>query len=160
MRELTSGVLHTKFWVVDKTHIYIGSANMDWRALTQVINYIFVILFMWMEISSRDFRGDNDLLSIGYLNRSMFLLLLKGKCQTCTRLAERIVSIYGNTVTVINISNVAFLIGYSEAGSCCWAVTAMSTNTTYVSTNNRHLLMKCRIVFLNFRNYQLNVIQN
>ncbi|XP_056297727.1 5'-3' exonuclease PLD3 [Pseudoliparis swirei] len=36
MRELTSGVLHTKFWVVDKTHIYIGSANMDWRALTQV----------------------------------------------------------------------------------------------------------------------------
>ncbi|TNN65896.1 Phospholipase D3 [Liparis tanakae] len=36
MRELTSGVLHTKFWVVDKTHIYIGSANMDWRSLTQV----------------------------------------------------------------------------------------------------------------------------
>ncbi|XP_029922204.1 phospholipase D3 [Myripristis murdjan] len=36
MRELTSGVLHTKFWVVDKKHIYIGSANMDWRSLTQV----------------------------------------------------------------------------------------------------------------------------
>ncbi|XP_037325069.2 5'-3' exonuclease PLD3 [Pungitius pungitius] len=36
MRELTSGVLHTKFWVVDKRHIYIGSANMDWRSLTQV----------------------------------------------------------------------------------------------------------------------------
>ncbi|XP_059187993.1 5'-3' exonuclease PLD3 isoform X2 [Centropristis striata] len=35
MRELTSGVLHTKFWVVDKKHIYIGSANMDWRSLTQ-----------------------------------------------------------------------------------------------------------------------------
>ncbi|XP_042337125.1 5'-3' exonuclease PLD3-like, partial [Plectropomus leopardus] len=35
MRELTSGVLHTKFWVVDKRHIYIGSANMDWRSLTQ-----------------------------------------------------------------------------------------------------------------------------
>ncbi|KAG8550820.1 hypothetical protein GDO81_019608 [Engystomops pustulosus] len=33
---LTSGVLHTKFWVVDGKHIYIGSANMDWRSLTQV----------------------------------------------------------------------------------------------------------------------------
>lgn len=36
MRGLTSGVLHTKFWIVDKKHIYIGSANMDWRSLTQV----------------------------------------------------------------------------------------------------------------------------
>ncbi|XP_037534292.1 5'-3' exonuclease PLD3 [Nematolebias whitei] len=36
MRELTSGVLHTKFWVVDEKHVYIGSANMDWRSLTQV----------------------------------------------------------------------------------------------------------------------------
>ncbi|XP_010890255.2 5'-3' exonuclease PLD3 [Esox lucius] len=36
MKDLTSGVLHTKFWIVDKKHIYIGSANMDWRSLTQV----------------------------------------------------------------------------------------------------------------------------
>ncbi|XP_067847772.1 5'-3' exonuclease PLD3 isoform X2 [Heptranchias perlo] len=34
--KLMSGVLHTKLWIVDKKHIYIGSANMDWRALTQV----------------------------------------------------------------------------------------------------------------------------
>ncbi|XP_069602868.1 5'-3' exonuclease PLD3 [Ranitomeya imitator] len=34
--QLTNGVLHTKFWVVDGKHIYIGSANMDWRSLTQV----------------------------------------------------------------------------------------------------------------------------
>ncbi|XP_062996232.1 5'-3' exonuclease PLD3 [Elgaria multicarinata webbii] len=34
--KLTTGVLHTKFWIVDQTHIYLGSANMDWRALTQV----------------------------------------------------------------------------------------------------------------------------
>ncbi|XP_069799598.1 5'-3' exonuclease PLD3 [Dendropsophus ebraccatus] len=33
---LTNGVLHTKFWVVDGKHMYIGSANMDWRSLTQV----------------------------------------------------------------------------------------------------------------------------
>ncbi|XP_016989323.1 5'-3' exonuclease PLD3 [Drosophila rhopaloa] len=31
-----SGVLHTKLWVVDEQHFYLGSANMDWRALTQV----------------------------------------------------------------------------------------------------------------------------
>lgn len=36
MLKLTSGVLHTKFWIVDKKDIYIGSANMDWRSLTQV----------------------------------------------------------------------------------------------------------------------------
>lgn len=33
---LGGGVLHTKFWVVDQKHVYIGSANMDWRSLTQV----------------------------------------------------------------------------------------------------------------------------
>lgn len=33
---LTSGVLHSKFWIVDRRHVFIGSANMDWRALTQV----------------------------------------------------------------------------------------------------------------------------
>ncbi|EDW80265.1 uncharacterized protein Dwil_GK21113 [Drosophila willistoni] len=30
------GVLHTKLWIVDGQHFYLGSANMDWRALTQV----------------------------------------------------------------------------------------------------------------------------
>ncbi|NXV53569.1 PLD3 Phospholipase, partial [Uria aalge] len=36
MPQLTGGVLHTKFWLVDGTHLYVGSANMDWRSLTQV----------------------------------------------------------------------------------------------------------------------------
>lgn len=36
MKRLTGGIVHTKLWVVDGQHIYIGSANMDWRALTQV----------------------------------------------------------------------------------------------------------------------------
>lgn len=30
------GVLHTKVWVIDRNHFYVGSANMDWRSLTQV----------------------------------------------------------------------------------------------------------------------------
>ena len=30
------GILHTKFILVDGMHMYMGSANMDWRSLTQV----------------------------------------------------------------------------------------------------------------------------
>jgi phospholipase D3/4 len=30
------GVLHTKVWIADGKHIYLGSANMDWRSLSQV----------------------------------------------------------------------------------------------------------------------------
>ncbi|EPB79928.1 phospholipase D domain protein [Ancylostoma ceylanicum] len=30
------GILHTKSWAVDGKHLYVGSANFDWRALTQV----------------------------------------------------------------------------------------------------------------------------
>lgn len=33
---LGGGVLHTKLWIIDRTHFYVGSANMDWRSLTQV----------------------------------------------------------------------------------------------------------------------------
>ena len=33
---MSAGILHTKLWVVDKRHFYMGSANMDWRSLTQV----------------------------------------------------------------------------------------------------------------------------
>lgn len=36
MGHLTGGVLHSKFWIVDGRHVYVGSANMDWRSLTQV----------------------------------------------------------------------------------------------------------------------------
>lgn len=30
------GIIHTKMWLVDGQHFYVGSANQDWRALTQV----------------------------------------------------------------------------------------------------------------------------
>ncbi|XP_061600760.1 inactive phospholipase D5-like [Cololabis saira] len=30
---LAKGDLHSSFWVVDRTHFYIGSASMDWRSL-------------------------------------------------------------------------------------------------------------------------------
>ena len=39
MTHLTGGgILHTKMWLVDGKHFYVGSANQDWRALTQVFS--------------------------------------------------------------------------------------------------------------------------
>lgn len=35
-RLMGDGILHTKLWIVDGKHFYVGSANMDWRSLTQV----------------------------------------------------------------------------------------------------------------------------
>ncbi|KAL7841796.1 hypothetical protein SRHO_G00254870 [Serrasalmus rhombeus] len=34
MTALTNGKLHSSFWVVDRKHMYIGSAGMDWRSLS------------------------------------------------------------------------------------------------------------------------------
>ncbi|KAI3351277.1 hypothetical protein L3Q82_005827 [Scortum barcoo] len=36
LKALTGGIVHTKLWVVDQKHFYLGSANMDWRSLSQV----------------------------------------------------------------------------------------------------------------------------
>ena len=33
---LGAGILHTKLWIADGLHFYVGSANTDWRALTEV----------------------------------------------------------------------------------------------------------------------------
>ncbi|KAM4594578.1 inactive phospholipase D5 [Fundulus diaphanus] len=35
MKTFTGGGLHSSFWIVDRTHIYIGSAEMDWRSLSK-----------------------------------------------------------------------------------------------------------------------------
>ena len=35
-RLIGSGIIHTKLWIVDGHHIYLGSANMDWRSYTEV----------------------------------------------------------------------------------------------------------------------------
>lgn len=32
-----SGILHQKIWVFDEQHVYVGSANMDWKSLAQVM---------------------------------------------------------------------------------------------------------------------------
>ncbi|CAB1324827.1 unnamed protein product [Coregonus sp. 'balchen'] len=33
LQSVTGGIIHTKLWVVDQKHLYLGSANVDWRAL-------------------------------------------------------------------------------------------------------------------------------
>jgi len=38
-----AGILHTKMWVVDGKHAYVGSANMDYRSLTQVHSYLLLV---------------------------------------------------------------------------------------------------------------------
>lgn len=38
-RLVGAGILHTKLWVVDDKHFFVGSANMDWRSLTQVTHF-------------------------------------------------------------------------------------------------------------------------
>ena len=41
-RLVGAGILHTKLWLVDRKHFYVGSANFDWRSLTQVF-FIFYL---------------------------------------------------------------------------------------------------------------------
>lgn len=36
LKAVTGGIVHTKLWVIDQKHFYVGSANMDWRSLSQV----------------------------------------------------------------------------------------------------------------------------
>ena len=31
-----NGIMHQKIWIFDARHIYLGSANMDWKSITQV----------------------------------------------------------------------------------------------------------------------------
>lgn len=40
MTAFTRGGLHSSFWIVDRQHIYIGSADMDWRSLSKVTTQI------------------------------------------------------------------------------------------------------------------------
>lgn len=37
MTAYNKGRLQSSFWIVDKQHVYIGSAGLDWQSLGQVI---------------------------------------------------------------------------------------------------------------------------
>lgn len=52
---LGGGVLHTKLILIDRKDFYVGSANMDWRALTEVkVNYD--LQYLWKIFFLKNFR--------------------------------------------------------------------------------------------------------
>uniref|UniRef100_G1PPU6 Phospholipase D family member 5 n=1 Tax=Myotis lucifugus TaxID=59463 RepID=G1PPU6_MYOLU len=44
MSAYNKGRLQSSFWIVDKQHVYIGSAGLDWRSLGQIKNLILFFL--------------------------------------------------------------------------------------------------------------------
>src|SRR5207249_170778 len=36
LSKTTGGILHAKYWVVDRKEVYVGSQNLDWRSLSQI----------------------------------------------------------------------------------------------------------------------------
>lgn len=36
LKKLTGGIIHAKYFVVDQKHIFVGSQNFDWKALSQI----------------------------------------------------------------------------------------------------------------------------
>jgi len=74
---LQSGVLHTKLWIVDGRHTYVGSANMDYRSLTQAPSHIHLLnlifsIFVFCSFSFIIFYSLVPCDSLGW-----FLLVLK-----------------------------------------------------------------------------------
>jgi len=64
---LKAGVLHTKLWIVDGLHAYVGSANMDYRSLTQaltdahLLNYLLTFVFLFPTVHCDTMHRHNDL---------------------------------------------------------------------------------------------------
>ena len=59
------GVLHTKLWIVDSKHFYMGSANMDWRSLTQVRRCIYTCRLVTMLCQWGSILGQPPLIILG-----------------------------------------------------------------------------------------------
>ncbi|XP_023771456.1 uncharacterized protein LOC111920115 [Lactuca sativa] len=64
-----SGVLHAKVWISDSTDVYIGSANNDWKSLTQV-KEVGIYLVNCPEIAKKVEIFYNNLWKLGSLNSS------------------------------------------------------------------------------------------
>lgn len=98
-----AGVLHTKLWIADGKHMYVGSANNDWRSLTQVWYYFshrFYELTFKNDNINFDIRTgqgtrciDNELLVSSRWRFEDFQRLLghgKEECRHSTQLAKGI----------------------------------------------------------------------
>lgn len=74
---LMKGVLHSKFWIVDRKHVFIGSANMDWRALTQVTPNICNSRCLFLKLKTLPDNFNNLLLPAGEGTGSSYLQLFQ-----------------------------------------------------------------------------------
>ncbi|VDP69544.1 unnamed protein product [Echinostoma caproni] len=56
---LGRGIIHTKLWTVDNRHGYLGSANMDWRSLTEVkeLGVLFLNCPLFVEDLNKIHKG-------------------------------------------------------------------------------------------------------
>ena len=55
-----SGVLHAKVWISDKKDMYIGSANNDWKSLTQVYwteRKLYYIFYLQSSVDCGETKG-------------------------------------------------------------------------------------------------------
>lgn len=82
---LTRGGLHSSFWIVDRKHIYIGSAAMDWRSLSKVITNISNNTSVQRDIR----RGDKWMFAMSAIhfwlqNGYSSFWSLRNKSWTCT----------------------------------------------------------------------------
>ncbi|KAJ7538622.1 hypothetical protein O6H91_11G057000 [Diphasiastrum complanatum] len=67
-----SGIVHSKVWVADKKHIYIGSANNDWKSLTQV-KELGIFLTDCPEVGEKVEIFLDNLWALSFLNASSYI---------------------------------------------------------------------------------------
>lgn len=73
-----SGIVHAKVWISDRRDVYIGSANNDWKSLTQV-KELGVYLFGCPNIAKKVETYYNNLWKLAHLNSSAYTSLVWDK---------------------------------------------------------------------------------
>ncbi|ERN18703.1 hypothetical protein AMTRI_Chr12g239570 [Amborella trichopoda] len=66
-----SGIVHAKVWISDNKDVYIGSANNDWKSLTQV-KEVGIYLVDCPNVASKVDTYVNNLLKLASLNSSLY----------------------------------------------------------------------------------------
>ncbi|XP_074286354.1 uncharacterized protein LOC141611668 [Silene latifolia] len=66
-----SGIIHAKVWISDDRHVYIGSANNDWKSLTQV-KEAGIYLADCHKIAKKVKKYYNNLWTLASLNATLY----------------------------------------------------------------------------------------
>ncbi|XP_073126840.1 uncharacterized protein [Henckelia pumila] len=73
-----SGIVHAKVWISDRRDVYIGSANNDWKSLTQV-KELGVYLVGCPNIAKKVESYFDNLWKLAHLNSSAYTSLVRDK---------------------------------------------------------------------------------